>query len=187
MANSSTGEQQIEHTLQNLTPGIANLAGFMSLTPQTGIFRTFRALNYQALLFKMSEIEHLEVEFRKLEREDNESKEGARRLYGRDYNLLKLSGNSVENSEDSKQMKLFRVIMEKLEYYSKWNPVGIDILANSDGSLDKSLQTVQSISGMAAPSDCDLNAIRDHQALRKGGSYVHSRQDCKYLGYYNPP
>jgi hypothetical protein len=124
MTNGSTGEQKIGYTLQNLTPGFAELAGFMSLTPQTGIFRTFHALNCQALLFKMSEIEHLEVEFRKLERDDSKSKEGARRFYSRDYNLFNLSEDSAD-SEDSKQIKLFKVIMEKLEGYSKWNPLGI--------------------------------------------------------------
>ena len=105
--------------IQDLVPsareGYEKLADFMSAYPENAIFRTFRALNIQNLLYLQAEITRLEKELQEIATEDRQVREGARPLYHRSW--WELSQPSHEKHGNLQWPKVLE-IRNKLEKYS---------------------------------------------------------------------
>jgi hypothetical protein len=94
--------------------GYAKVANFMGTNNEFAIFRRFRVLNMQNLLYLQAEIVHLEGELRKVVDED--VKHGGRRYHPHDW--WSLSQGEFEGDTD--QWETFLEIREKLDRYSKY-------------------------------------------------------------------
>lgn len=92
--------------------GYAKIAHLMGEHPEFAIFRRFRALNMQNLLYLQAEIIHLEAELRRLARED--MKHGGRQDHPHDWWSL----SQGQEEGDAKQWEKVLEIREKLEEYS---------------------------------------------------------------------
>jgi len=94
--------------------GYAKIAQLMGEHSEFAIFRRFRALNMQDMLYLQAEITHLEAELRKFE-QDNSSHSG-RQNHSHDW----WSMASGEGEGGTAQWELVQEIRAKLEKYSKW-------------------------------------------------------------------
>jgi hypothetical protein len=107
--------------------GYEKIALLMSKDEDLGIFRQFRVLNAQNLLYLQAELHALELEFRKQEKADLHSADQSRQFYARDYGTLsrvyEKSNTSDKNSADENaQMRLVLQIREKIKGYSMAQP-----------------------------------------------------------------
>ena len=95
--------------------GYPKLARHMEISPEAAIFRRFGALNARNLLYLQAELVHLEKKLCELERRDNQSSEGKKSQYARDWFWLSRS----ENDGNNEQWQTVLDIREKLAEYSK--------------------------------------------------------------------
>jgi len=93
--------------------GYPRLAEQMGLVPESGIFRTFSALNAKNLLYLQAELVTLEKILLECELEDSKATEKAR--YALDWFWL---SRSQEADADPKQIRLVLEIRSKLKEYS---------------------------------------------------------------------
>jgi len=92
--------------------GYEKVAQLMGVHYEFAIFRRFRALNMQNLLYLQAEIIHLEEELREMARRD--VRHGNRQNHAHDWWSL---SNGV-GEEDTEQWRKVLEIREKLEKYS---------------------------------------------------------------------
>jgi hypothetical protein len=92
--------------------GYAKVAQLMSTHPEFAIFRRFRALNVQNLLYMQAEITHLEAELRNKADEDIQS--GNKQDHAHDWWSLAQD----QETDDAGQWETVLEIREKLEKYS---------------------------------------------------------------------
>ncbi len=102
--------------------GYETLSGFMSSYPEMAIFRRFRALEIQNLLYLQAEITHLEAELQDIATEDRHLRESARHLYHRSW--WELSQESDEKCNNPQWAKVLE-IRDKLEQYSMGEQLAI--------------------------------------------------------------
>ncbi|KAF2667891.1 hypothetical protein BT63DRAFT_304305 [Microthyrium microscopicum] len=92
--------------------GYAKVAQLMSAHNELAIFRRFRDLNLQNLLYLQAEITHLEAELRSIALEDE--KHGGRQYHHQDWWSLSQS----EGGGDNEQWELILELRKKLEKYN---------------------------------------------------------------------
>jgi hypothetical protein len=92
--------------------GYAKLASFMGLHDEYAIYRRFRQLNAQNLLYLQAELTHLERELRNLAQRDSSVPE--REFFAKDWWSL----SQTENDNDAEQWEKVLEIRQKLEEYS---------------------------------------------------------------------
>ena len=95
--------------------GYPKLAYHMGTSPEVTIFRRFGALNAKNLLYLQAELVHLEKKLCELEERDNQSGEGMKSQYARDWFWLSRS----ENDGNNEQWQTVLDIRKKLGEYSK--------------------------------------------------------------------
>ena len=93
--------------------GYAKVARFMGRHTEFALFRRFRALNMQNLLYLQAEIIHLEADLYKLASED--IRHGKRQNHAHDWWSL----SQGESDGDTEQWELMLELREKLEKYSR--------------------------------------------------------------------
>ena len=93
--------------------GHAKIATFMSQNTEFAIFRRFRKLNYQNLLYLQAELIHLERDLRELAERD--SNDANRTFYCKDWWFL---AQNEEEHDDREQWEKVLQIREKLKEYS---------------------------------------------------------------------
>jgi hypothetical protein len=93
--------------------GYAKVANLIGSQEEFAIFRRFRVLNMQKLLYLQAEIIHLEEELNELVKRDKGH--GERQLHTKDWWSLSQGGEG----EDLEQWHKFLEISNKLEQYSK--------------------------------------------------------------------
>jgi hypothetical protein len=96
--------------------GYPKLSAFMNAFPEAAIVRKFGALGMQNLLYLQAEITHLERKYEEIVVEDIKSNESERQTYHKDWWTLKAS---LQDGQDSLQLRAFHEIREKLDIYSK--------------------------------------------------------------------
>ena len=111
---SKTTTIEKPYRLPSNMEGYAKLAHLMAKHEEFAIFRRFKALNYQALLYSQAEITHLEDELSKLV--NKEPKGPHEDLHRRDWWTLAHS----EDVSVRKQWRKFRRIRKRLDEYSKY-------------------------------------------------------------------
>lgn len=96
--------------------GIPRLAEYMARVPERAIFRTFRTLGVQNLLFMQAEIDYLEWKLHNVMTNFREGKGGITKEYATDW-----AWNTMEDSAkpQPKQYHFIMQIREKLEKYGK--------------------------------------------------------------------
>ena len=102
---------------KSLPAGIPRLAEFMTRGPERALFRTFRTLGVQNLLFMQAEIDYLEWNLHHVMIGSEEGKSGITAKYATDW-----AWNTMEDT-DAPQPKQYHFIMqirEKLEKYGKF-------------------------------------------------------------------
>lgn len=99
--------------LNHFMEGYAKVAQLMGTHPEFAIFRRFRELNMQDMLYLQAEITYLEADLRKVAREDVQH--GNRENHPYDW----WSMAHGQGEGDTKQWGIVREIREKLEKYSK--------------------------------------------------------------------
>lgn len=92
--------------------GYAKIASLMGAHPEFAIFRRFRALNMQNMLYLQAEITHLESELRRVSYEDL----GHPKRQNHPYDWWSLS--QASDDSDQSQWELILRIREKLDLYS---------------------------------------------------------------------
>ena len=102
----------LENNLEQMTEGYAKVAQLMGEHPEFAIFRRFRALNMQDMLYLQAEITHLEADLRKIENDD--VKHGGRKNHSYDW----WSMTHGQGEGDTDQWEKVLEIREKLEKYS---------------------------------------------------------------------
>jgi len=95
-------------------PGYPKLAQHIGLYSECAIFRRFRTLNSQNLLYLQAELVDLEQELRRLEAADYESAEGNRSSYSKDWYWL----NNSASEGNSEQLQIVLEVRKKLKDYS---------------------------------------------------------------------
>jgi hypothetical protein len=93
--------------------GYAKVAHLMGTHSEFAIFRLFRNLNMQNLLYLQAEITHLEAELRQIAEDD--IKHGGRRHHAHDWWSL----SQGDDEGDTDQWETVVELREKLEKYSK--------------------------------------------------------------------
>ncbi|KAF7537782.1 hypothetical protein G7054_g3449 [Neopestalotiopsis clavispora] len=91
--------------------GYAKLANFMGLHDEYAIYRRFRQLNAQNLLYLQAELTHLEKELHNLAQRDSSIPD--REFFAKDWWSL----SQTENDNDAEQWEKVLEIREKLEEY----------------------------------------------------------------------
>ena len=100
--------------------GYVKLSSLMGAYPEVAIFRRFRALNAQNLVYLQAELVALEKDLRVCATEDEASGNLERARYSKDWFTLSQSTNGNSSDESSgKQWKLILTIRQKLMEYSK--------------------------------------------------------------------
>jgi hypothetical protein len=94
--------------------GYAKIAQFMGTHDEFAIFRRFKELNIQNLLYMQAEITHLEAELREIASKNRQQWD--RRNYAYDWWSL----SQGESDEDTEQWVTVLEIREKLDKYSMW-------------------------------------------------------------------
>jgi len=92
--------------------GYAKIAQLMSTYTEFAIFRSFRALSIQNMLYLQAELTHLEADLARIAKEDVSYE--ARKHFPHDWWSLAHSADEAE----SEQWEHFLEIREKLEKYS---------------------------------------------------------------------
>jgi hypothetical protein len=98
--------------------GYAKVAELMNAHPELAIFRQFRTLNLQMLLYQQAEITHLENELRVLMESDIEH--GRNIDHYQDWWTL---AHDEEHQSAQAQWTLAREIQHKLEAYSMFSMI----------------------------------------------------------------
>jgi hypothetical protein len=133
--------------------GYAKLAHLMSTHHELAIFRRFKALNMQNLLYLQAEITHLEAELLRVARED--VKHGGRQHHAHDW--WSLSQGEFEGDGD--QWETVLEIRNKLETYSR-NLNGLEsssvLTLNADDALLKQAAFIR----LDSPTNHDLGLLR---------------------------
>lgn len=87
----------------------------MGAHPEVAMLRRFAALSTQNILYLQAELNKLESDLRAIEKEDLESGDIDRSIYGRDWQTL---SESVQFPGQGRQWVLFLEIRKKLNEYS---------------------------------------------------------------------
>ena len=95
--------------------GYARLASRMATQPNLAIFRRFKTLNAQSLLYAQAELADLEVRLRTRAEADAASSDERLKLFSRDWYTLSAPDPDGQTSE---QWRLMTLISDKLERYS---------------------------------------------------------------------
>lgn len=93
--------------------GYHRLAELMGQYPEVAIFRRFGPLNMLNLLSLQAELIDLQVEFRDIWAEDEESTDDTEKRFSTYFRQL-------HNAEDSFQLKKLKTIRDKLQEYSEF-------------------------------------------------------------------
>ena len=100
--------------IAEMEEGYSKVAQLMASFDDYAIFRRFKALNYQNLLYLHAELVHLEGELRELAERDASN---AERIYhAKDWWSL----SQADDGQDKEQWEKFMIIREKLDKYSKF-------------------------------------------------------------------
>ncbi|KAI4910564.1 hypothetical protein J4E85_011381 [Alternaria conjuncta] len=125
--------------------GIPRLAEYMARVPERAIFRTYRTLGVQNLLFMQAEIDYLEWKLRNVMTNFREGKGGITKKYATDW-----AWNTMEDT-DAPQPKQYHFIMqirEKLEKY------------------EEALLRQRMLAKIAAPDQFDIDLIKSYNVSR---------------------
>jgi hypothetical protein len=109
--------------------GYARIADMMGQRSCFTIFRAFRALNIQKLLYLQAEILHLEEELQQLVRRDASDPE--RQFHSKDWWSLS-QGDSIEDREQWEKMLELGGLLDK---YSAWCSIRSNLV--SSASVDR--------------------------------------------------
>ncbi|KAI4667658.1 uncharacterized protein J4E88_010178 [Alternaria novae-zelandiae] len=125
--------------------GIPRLAEYMARVPERAIFRTFRTLGVQNLLFMQAEIDYLEWKLHNVMTNFREGKGGITKEYATDW-----AWNTMEDSAkpQPKQYHFIMQIREKLEKY------------------EEALLRQHMLAKIAAPDHFDLDQIKSYNVSR---------------------
>ena len=93
--------------------GYSKLASWMSEFPEMAIFRSFRALNMQVLLFQQAELVYLGADLQRITLANKNDGDPRKAAYER--NMWELN-RSAKDGCDS-QLQIIKIIQEKLESY----------------------------------------------------------------------
>lgn len=115
LQESETSSNAASRLPSSPPPGYPKFAELMNVIPETTIFRRFGALNALNLLYLQAELIHIERDLRDTQISDNQSPEGYKSLYARNWYFLENS----EQDGDKEQLQLVERAREKLEKYSK--------------------------------------------------------------------
>jgi len=134
--------------------GYHRLADLMGHYPEAAIFRRFSSLNMLNLLSLQAELIDLQVQFRDIWAEDEDSPDDTEKAFSTYFHKLR-------NSEDSHQLMMLLDIRKKLYEYSMFgvsHPLAIDeqSLTHTDAAL---LQASQ-VQRLSAPEYADLRFLR---------------------------
>jgi len=84
----------------------------MGTSPEVAIFRRFGALNAKNLLYLQAELVHLEKKLREFEERDNQSSEGMKSQYARDWFWLSRSENDGNDDQWQTVLAMRKVLTE---------------------------------------------------------------------------
>ncbi|KAL9080457.1 MAG: hypothetical protein Q9157_000771 [Trypethelium eluteriae] len=127
--------------------GYAKIAQLMGAYPEFAIFRRFRTLNMQNLLYLQAELMHLETELAIIASDDN--KHASRQAYPHDW----WSMAHGQGESDNKQREVVLKIQEKLEKYND------------------ALLKLSAVSDLPGPADHDLQFFRSWYERPKMGAF----------------
>ncbi|KAI4613525.1 uncharacterized protein J4E87_009826 [Alternaria ethzedia] len=141
--------------------GIPRLAEYMARVPERAIFRTFRTLGVQNLLFMQAEIDYLEWKLHNVMTNFREGKGGITKEYATDW-----AWNTMEDSAkpQPKQYHFIMQIREKLEKYGKLIVHLCDYGANP--RIEEALLRQHMLAKIAAPDHFDLDQIKSYNVSR---------------------
>lgn len=105
----------LDNNLEQMqSEGYAKVAQLMGDHPEFAIFRRFRALNMQDMLYLQAEITHLEADLRKITNDD--VKRRGRQNHAYDWWSM---AHGMHGEGDTEQWEKVLEIRQKLEKYSK--------------------------------------------------------------------
>lgn len=186
VVNNASSDQHIDETEKNLVAGYPRLGSIMAV-PQAAMFRRFATLNAQILLFMQTEIIDLEHDLRKVEQQDNQSNEGHRQLYCRDYSRLRNSADRDNDEDNDEHLRILMEIKTKLKEYSKLQPNTKPRSRRCNWNLDEALQLQTSLASMPKPSKYDLDIIQQHMESTDKGVMALLGKDRNVWGKWGEP
>ena len=90
------------------------LAGFFTANPELAIVRNFNALIFRDLIYRQSEVTHLEADLKQVVREDSKSKEPPRSLFQKNVGVLL---GPHDNEDVDVHRKIHVKLQERLREY----------------------------------------------------------------------
>jgi hypothetical protein len=134
--------------------GYGKIAQLMGSFDEFAIFRRFRSLNYQNILYLQAEILHLEDDLRKLAERD--ARHAGREFHAKDWWSL----SQGDEEEDQEQWDKVLELREALEKYSALPLPTVPREANGTCYADDTLLKTARVASLDHPAPYNLNLLR---------------------------
>jgi hypothetical protein len=134
--------------------GYARVAQLMATQDEFAIFRRFRVINIQRLLYLQAEISHLEEKLHELAKRDETH--AGRQYHAKDWWSL----SQGEGVDDLEQWQKFLELNEKLEHYSQYSQRTLFVPILTRYFMDDAVLKQASLARLEQPRKYDLDFLR---------------------------